>query len=218
MIAKVLLISLLLAVSAQRYLPRIPYSCTVPQSPPRCMHSKPTSYFQSCGIYNGGDCPRFCHALQAQYWARQSFRRRCFNYTPSLAALKHIYAWCVYRCGFARTRILRYRAAGPQKIYPKSRFGTTGKKSPVRSSRFTWKKSNIKALIYLGVDAHGLVTSRFLVYTTNTPIRCFRNKDGTETCSQTTPKKGPNRCICSSCWRHRANCPKCCKYAGHIWV
>ena len=58
-------ISFLLTVSAQKLLLKVPRSCSVPKSPPTCMYSIATLYFKSCGIYNGGNCPRFCHSLQA---------------------------------------------------------------------------------------------------------------------------------------------------------
>ncbi len=139
-------------MNAQKRLSSVPDACSVPKSPPTCLYSTATPYFISCGIYNGGDCPRFCYALQAQYWARQSFRPRCFRFTPSFIAVKRIHAICMYRCAYAKRRILHYPLDWIKKI------GASGR-------RLGWKASNIKALIYLGVNRRGFVTSRFLVYT-----------------------------------------------------
>ncbi len=204
MISKLLLISLLLVVNAQKGLFNVPDACSVPKSPPTCLYSTATPYFKSCGIYNGGNCPRFCFALQAQYWARQSSHRRCFRFPPSLIVLKRIYAFCMYRCAYAQRRIRHYRSDGIRKI------GASAK-------RFGWKTSNIKALIYLGVNRRRFVTSRVLVYTSNPTIHCSKKENGTYYCAE-AQAFGFNGCSCSTCSRYRASCPRCCRSAGHIWI
>ncbi len=203
MIPKFLFVSLLLAVSAQQYLATVPRACSVPKSPPTCMYSTATPYFRSCGIYSGGDCPRFCHSLQVQYWGRHR-SRRCFVVTPSLLVLQHIYGHCMYRCSYAKRKIRQYRLARRQKI------GS----SATRPRRVLW---NIKALVYLGANRRGSVTSQVLVYTSGALNNCAKNKDGTLNCPRVSGKP-LNRCICSSCWRYRASCPRCCRNSGHIWV
>ncbi len=204
MITKLLFISLLLSVKAQSRLRTVPRACGIPKSPPTCMYSTATPYFKSCGIYNGGNCPRFCHALQAQYWARQRIRRRCFRVTPSLVMLKRIYSFCIFRCAYAKRRIRKYRIDGLKNI-------------GANASQLGWKASNIKALIYLSVNRRGFVTSRVLVYTTNPEIGCPTSSKGIRNCFR-RPFRVFNRCICSTCWRYRATCPRCCRSAGHIWL
>ncbi len=201
---KLLLISSLLVVNAQKFLFGIPDACSVPKSPPTCMYSTATPYFKSCGIYNGGSCPRFCHALQAQYWTRQRFRRRCFRFSPSLMLLKRIFSLCMLRCVIAKKRIRQYRLDGLKKI------GSN-------AARFGWKSSNIKALIYLSVNRYGFVTNRSLVYTSNYEVHCLKNNNGTSVCMQALPGLY-NGCTCSACTRYRASCPTCCRLMGYFWV
>ncbi len=204
MILKLFLISLLLVVNAQKRLTSVPDACSVPKSPPACLYSTATPYFKSCGIYSGGNCPRFCYALQAQYWARQSFRRRCFRFTPSFIVLNRIYAFCMYRCAYAKRRIRNYRLDWIRKIGASAR-------------RLGWKASNIKGLIYVSVNSRGCVTSRLLVYTSNPRIFCKKNKDGTYSCGKALAKE-LNHCTCSACSQYGAFCPSCCRSSGHIWV
>ncbi len=197
-----LFISCLLVVSAQQDLHEVPDGCRVPKSPPTCVYSTVTPFFKSCGIYKGGNCARFCHALQAQYWTRRRFRRRCFRFNPSLTVLKRVYAHCLYRCAHANRRIRRYRIEGLKKL-------------GFNASRLGWKTSNIKALIYLSVNRRGFVTSRNLVYTSNP--HCYKNNDGTYSC--VGKLKAPfNKCTCSTCSKYRASCPSCCRSKGYVWV
>ncbi len=250
MISKVVFIGLLLVASAQQHLNSVPSGCSIPKSPPTCVYSTATPYFKSCGIYNGGDCPRFCHSLQAQHWARQSPPRRCFRFTPSLIILQRIHSFCMYRCAYAKRRIRQYRITGR-------------KKAAFNASRIQWKASNIKALIYLSVSGRGFVTNRVQVYTTNARISGSRSvanclqgsanfgggdigrfgggggSGGDGSSSDAGGESGTgnvsggagggggcggvgggagNLCICSSCWRYGASCPRCCRFSGHIWV
>ncbi len=199
---KVLFICLLLVVSAQQDLFRVPDGCRVPKSPPTCVYSTVTPFFKSCGIYDGGNCPLFCHALQAQYWTGKRFSRRCFRFSPSLIALKRLYAFCMYRCAYAKRRIRQYRINGLKKI------GSDA--TPVG-----WKTSNIKALIYLSVNRYGFVKSRDLVYTSNPTLRGNKRNNRTPPCP---PKRPYNRCTCSACSRYRASCPSCCRSKGYLWA
>ncbi len=211
MIPKVLFISLLLVVNAQQYLTRAPHACSVPGTKPTCMYSKPTYRFKTCGIYNGGECPRFCLSLLAQYWTREGLFHRCFRYRPYL--MERLFVSCLHRCRNAKTAIRLYRTAGPQKIY------TTTKLSS-KATRSSWSAFNIKALLYLSIERDSedktFVMSRVQVYTTNLPILCSRNRDGSETCGH-LPKK-PDKCYCANCWHYGASCPKCCKLHGYIWL
>ncbi len=205
---KFLFISFLLVVSAQKDLQRVPDGCCVPKSPPTCVHSTVTPFFMACGIYNGGNCPLFRHALLAQYWTAQRFRRRCFLFKPSLIVLKRIYVFCIFHCTRSKRRIRHYRVNRLKKI------GSN-------ASRFGWKASNIKALIYRSVNRYGFVKSRDLVYTSNPTFLCHKIKNGTYSCSRLL--KGQlynnyNRCTCSACSRYRASCPSCCRSKGYLWV
>ncbi len=201
---KLLFISFLLVVRAQQDLYRVPDGCGVPKSPPKCVHSAATLFFKSCGIYNGGNCPLFCHALQAQYWTRRRLRRRCFRFSPSLTVLKRIYAYCMHRCAHAKKRIRQYRIDGLE------RLGSD-------ASRFGWKTSNIKALIYLSVNRRGFVKSRLLVYTSNPWVPCATNINGTYSCRHVL-KQPYNKCTCSACTVYRAYCPSCCRSKGYLWA
>ena len=201
---KLLFILFLLVVNGQHLLFKVPDACSVPKTPPACVYSTATPYFNSCGIYTGDDCPRFCHAIQAQYWAGQSSRGRCFEVTPSLVGLKSIYAFCMDRCDDAKKRISQYRIDGLSQVAHNDSWSD-------------WNASNIKALIYLSVNRTEYVTSRVLVYTSNLLHSCSRDKNGTYSCSRATYAPY-NHCSCSSCTKHRANCSKCCKNKGIIWV
>ena len=162
------------------------------------------AFFMSCGIYNGENCPLFCHALQAQYWTRRRLRRRCFRFSPSLTVLKRIYAYCMHRCAHAKKRIRQYRIDGLE------RLGSD-------ASRFGWKTSNIKALIYLSVNRRGFVKSRLLVYTSNPWVPCATNINGTYSCRHVL-KQPYNKCTCSACTVYRAYCPSCCRSKGYLWA
>ncbi len=201
---KLLLTSFLFVVNAQQLLLRLPDECSVPKSPPTCAYSRERLYFKSCGIYNGGNCPRFCHALQAQYWAGQSSRYRCFKITPSLPGLKRIYESCMFRCTLAQKRIGQYRIDGVKNI-------------GFNALQFGWKASNIKALIYISVNRNEYVTSRVLVYTSN--ILPFNYRDKNHSNSPSGPRPAPyNECTCSACSKHRASCPSCCRSSDSISV
>ncbi len=201
---KLLFISFLLVVSAQQDLFRVPDGCRVPKSPPTCVYSTVTPFFKSCGIYNGGNCPLFCHALQAQYWTGRRLRRRCFRFNPSLTVLKRIYSYCMSRCAHAKKRILQYRIDGLERL-------------GFNASQFGWKTSNIKALIYLSVNWRGFVKSRSLVYTSNPWVPCATNINGTYSCMKRV-EQPYNECTCSACSRYRAACPSCCMSKGYLWV
>ncbi len=166
------------------------------------MHAA-TRYFKSCGIYNGGDCARFCHSLQAQYWGQQSSSQQCFKVTPSLIVLQRIYVFCMYRCAYLKKKIRQYRIDGVNN----ANF------SP---SRFGWKASNINALIYLTVNSRGSVKSRVLVYTSNPSISSHINKNGIQRCTKIVADF--NKRVCSNCLHYRAVCPSCCRSMGFIWV
>ena len=145
----------------------------------------------------------FANALQAQYWTGQRFSRRCFRFSPSLIVLKRIYTFCMYRCAYAKRRIRQYHFHGVKKI------GSN-------ASRFGWKTSNIKALICLSVNRYDFVSSRHLVYTSNP--HCYKNDNGTYSCSRLQMKHSYNRCTCSACSRYRASCPIYCRFKGYLWV
>ncbi len=203
MITKIFFILFLLSVRAQLRLTRLPRSCSVPKSTPKCMYSRPTPYFKSCGIYDGGDCSRFCRSLLAQYRPRPRVGHRCFRFKPSTIGLKRIYASCIYRCANAKRSIRRYRTAGLRRLAPFLHL-------------IFWKASNIKALIYLSVNRRDSVTSRVQVYTSNNPTRCRMTKKGKPECwAALSPL---NYCTCSTCWHYKAVCPSCCRYRGYIWV
>ncbi len=204
MIAKVIFISLLLFVSAQRQLVRVPPACSVPKSPPTCMYLQATPYFKTCGIYNGGNCPRFCHSLQAQYWARQKVRsRRCFKFNPSLIESRRIYAFCMYRCAYAKRKIRRYRVDGLKKVGP-------------CAAEFGWKTSKIKALMYISLNRRGFVKSRVLVHTSNPTVQVVTNKHGDRECRGVHADYSAR--VCANCRHYRAVCPRNCRYEGYFWV
>ncbi len=204
MISNILLISLLPVVNAQHRLASVPDACSGPKSPPTCMFSTATPYFKSCGVYNGGDCPRFCYDLQAQYRTRQSSPLRYFRFAPSQIVRKRIHSFCMFRCAYAKKRIRHYRFEGLKKIENSTTI-------------VFWEATNVKALIHLSVNQPGFVTSRVLAYTTNARVRCFRNQDGTKSCFNLRSFEF-NGCTCSACTQYRASCPRCCRSAGHIWV
>ncbi len=236
MITKLLLAFLLLAVSAQLYLPEreIPGSCKW------CMYNKPTKYFTSCDIYDGGNCLRYCFTLQASYWHRPNrTSHRCFKTFPSLSVLHRLYASCIEQCSNLRRKIQEYRAAGEQKVFTKSRLADkkTSNGGVIRMSKVFgyWNASRIKALTYLSVDRLGFVKSQGQVITHNPPLRCSRLKNGTETCGYEMPmlcfpqKEGDEICTrlpmylrpcdCSrSICSVQGACPKCCKTWGYFWL
>ena len=230
---------LLTTVCAQQYLREVPSSCTVPRTPPRCIYSTPTLNFQTCSIYNGGDCGTFCHRVQAQYWTQSKPLPNCFLKQPSLYLSQRIFSACTYNCTRAKTLISNYRNAGPQTANPiresnpkslatgsvliptkeshlhtspSKSFGSSGFRPDIK-----WSTRNIKVLIYLGVDDRGKLRSQILVYSTNLPILCNKNLKGASSCHGET-SAASNSCICSSCWSQSARCPGCCRHAGFFWI
>ncbi len=152
MIFKLFLILLLLVVNARKRLSSVPDTCSVPKSPPTCLYSTATPYFISCGIYNGGDCPRFWLRSTSTVLGETEFP------SPMLSVHSLVYRSETYTCDLHVSLGLRKEAHSSLTLDWIKKIGASGR-------RLGWKASNIKALIYLSVNRRGFVTSRFLVYT-----------------------------------------------------
>lgn len=74
------------------------------------------------------------------------------------------------------------------------------------------KRSMLHSLIYVGLDDKGNINAKNYVYEFST------TKITHTTCPPTVLCFDSNKCVCSVCWSNRAACPRCCCWAGHIYV
>ena len=118
----------------------------------------------------------------------RSQTRSCYEGKPRARTLLELFQKCYSSCRSVKGAISNYRRQG---------------------------KSDVRALIYLAADHLESISAKSLVYQkTSTPLRTriCRRINGLTVCKQL------NRCICSACWKAKAKCPGCCRYAGYLYV
>ena len=163
-----------------------PIRCAAPQHIPKCLYSTQTKYFGTCAIYAKGGCYPYCANLIAPL--RYSRHRSCHMVQPNLRSLLEL-AWkCSSICRSVRQEISKYRRGG---------------------------NSDVRALIYLGVNQFGSTTAKSFVYhKTSTKSS---GKIGKRFNGRVVYKK-IDRCICDICWYAQAKCHSCCRPARAIYL